>query len=224
MVRVAEESRALAEDILSSAQGRCGAISDLKFSIAGFLAHNQTERRRKFRDAHERVGGRVSRLASETRAFLGQCDDEQCAVAERLRRAADEQRGRTADGETARLEAFLQMRDLHDQMRDRITRDVAALAADTRRFLRDCHARQRALEDEVQVAANELRRRLIDGDCARREAFGQMRGRVTSRVADLTREVRGQLAQVRHECRGARAAWHKLASTRPGARRTPRTG
>ena len=205
----AEKSRALVQDILSSARERHGAILDRKSWVAGFLARNQTERLRGFRDAY-------ARRATETRAFRAQCHDEQCAVAEHLRRAADEQRGRTADGETARLEAFLQMRDLHDQMRDRTTRDVAALAADTRRFVRDCHARRRA-------ARNELRQQLANGDSGRRAAFGQMHGRIAGRVADLTRKTRGQLAESHNDSLAARAAWNGLASTRAGARKTPRT-
>lgn len=221
MVRVAEESRALAEDILSSARGRQGAIGVLKSWVAGFLATSRMERLRSFRDTHARLGGRVGHLAAETRAFLAQCDEEQCAVAERLWQAADEQRGRAAEGEAARLDAFLQMHDLHGQTRDQIARDVALVMADTRRFLRDCDTRQRGVESEVQHAARELRQQLVRGDGARRAEFGRLHGRIAGRVAELRQTVRGQLAETRHSFMAARAAWKHLAAARSAGRWTP---
>ena len=145
-------------------------------------------------------------------------------MAESLRRAADELRARMADGEAARLEAFLQIRDGHVQMREQVAKDVAALVADTRTFLGDCRARQRAVADEVQHAASKLRQHLGDGDDARDKAFGRMRKQITGWMKDLMRKVRGQLAESHSVSLKAQAAWKKLASIRPGARKTPRQG
>jgi len=208
MVHVAEDLKALAEDILSSARGRQEAIGALKSWVAGFLATSRMEHCRAFRDAHERRGGRVRRVAATTREFLSRCNEQQCAVAEGVWRAADEQRRWTADAETVRLEAFL-------PMRDQIARGVTTLVADTRGFLRDCHARRRA-------GGNELRQQLANGDSVRRAAFGQMHGRIAGRVAELTQTVRGELAETRHSFMAGRAAWKHLAAARSAGRRTPR--
>jgi hypothetical protein len=208
MVHVAEDLKALAEDILSSARARQGTIGALKSWVAGFLASSRMERLRSFRDTHARLSRRVGCLAAETRAFLSQCDEAQWAVAEGVWRAADEQRRWTADAETVRLEAFL-------PMRDQIARGVTTLVADTRGFLRDCHARRRA-------GGNELRQQLANGDSVRRAAFGQMHGRIAGRVAELTQTVRGELAETRHSFMAGRAAWKHLAGARSAGRRTPR--
>ena len=220
MVRVAEESRALAEDILSCARGRQGAIVVLKSWVAGFLATCQMERCRTFRDAHERRGGRVRRLAVTTRAFLSRCNEQQCAVAERLWQAADEQRSRAAQGEVARLDAFLEMNDRHGQTRDQIARDVALVVADTHRFLNECNVRQRAVASEVQHAARELRRELASSDGARRAEFGRLHGRVAGRLAELRQTVRSHLAETHDGFTAARATWKHVAVTRSAAWRT----
>jgi hypothetical protein len=227
MVRTVEEfkspTESLTEDVLSSAQRRDRRISSLKPWVANFLANNHTERLREFGNAQERFEGCVGRLATETHAFLTQCDEEQSVMAESLRRAADELRAQMADGEAARLEAFLQTRDGY-QMREKLAGDVAALVADTRTFLGDCRARQRAVADEVQHAASKFRQHLGDGDDARQKAFGRMRKQITGWIKDLVRKVRGQLAESHGVSLKAQAAWKKLASIRPGARKTPRQG
>ena len=99
---------------------------------------------------------------------------------------------------------------------------VAELAAGTRSFLHDCDARQRALKNEVQHAAFELRQKLADGDSARLEAFCQMHNRVAGRVAGLARNVRCRLGESHNDSVAARAVWSELASVRSGARRTTR--
>jgi gas vesicle GvpC-like protein len=272
MAPVAEEFKALAEDILSSARERQRAIADMKSGVSGFLTSNEMERLREFRNAHDRIRRRVSSLAEETRQFLSQCNDEQQAVAEELRRAADELRRMAANGETARLHAFCQMHDriatgvaelaahtrrvlsdckatqravaeeLHRaadeladflgfvhrlladgdetrletfrQMHDQVAGRVAELIAGTRMFLRDFNAKQRALEDDLRHAANELRRQLADGDNARLEAFHQMHDRIADRVAGLARETRSKLEELHDDFLAARAVWQDLASAR----------
>jgi hypothetical protein len=189
MVRVADESKALTANILSSAQERGRAIGELRLGVAG---------------------------------FLGQCRALRSALAARLQQMATEQRGQAAEREATRLDAFMEMQGRHDELRDRIVHDVAMLAADTCGFLGGCEARQRVMQEDVRHAAEELRRQLADGDCARREAFSELHGRVAGRVAELSRNVRKQLAASRHGVFGARAAWQHLACVRSGAHKTSR--
>lgn len=99
---------------------------------------------------------------------------------------------------------------------------VAELAAGTRSFLHVCDSRQRALKNEVQHAACELRQKLADDDSARLEAFHPMHNRVAGRVAGLARDVRFKLGESHNELVAARAVWNELASARSGARRTTR--
>jgi hypothetical protein len=99
---------------------------------------------------------------------------------------------------------------------------VADLAAGTRRYLHDCDTRQRALKNEVQHAACELRQKLADGDSARLEAFCQMHNRVAGRVAGLARDVRCKLGATHNDSVAAWAVWNELASARSGARKATR--
>jgi len=143
----------------------------------------------------------IAELAAHTHQVLGDCEAKRLAVAEELRR-------RLRDGEETRLETF---RRTHDQTAGR----VAELVAGTRRFLRDCHAKQRA-------TAKTLRQQLTNGDSARLEAFCQMHKRVAGRVAELARDVRCKLGESHNDSVAARAVWNELASARSGARRTTR--
>lgn len=186
MAPVAEESKALAENILASAQNRQRGITDMKSEVSGFLTHNKMQRLREFRNAHDRIRGRVDGLAEETRRFLAQCNDEQCTLSEELRRAADEQRGIVADGETGRLHAFC-------QMHARIAKSVAGLATHARKLLRNCQATQHAVAEQLRQAASQLQRVLAEGDEMRLDNFGQLHRRIAGRVAELVAETRGFL-------------------------------
>ena len=99
---------------------------------------------------------------------------------------------------------------------------VAELAAGTRSFLHVCDSRQRALKNEVQHAAFELRQKLADGDSARLEAFCQMHNRVAGRVAGIARDVRFKLGESHNDSVAARAVWNELASARSGTRKATR--
>ena len=175
MVHVAKDSRALAEDILSSARARQQGIADRKSGAA---------------------------------RFLSQCNDERCAVAEELHRAADDLQRRLMDGDEARLETF---RQTHNRTAGR----VGELVAGTRRFLRDCDVKRRD-------ATRTLRLQLTNGDNARLEAFGQMHKRTAGRVAELAREVRCQLEESHNDSLAAHAVWNDLASARSGVRKATR--
>ena len=132
MVHVAEDSRALAEDILSSARARQQGIADRKSGVAAFVKTNEVDRLRKFRDAHDCMSRRVAGLAATTRRFLSQCNDAQRGVAEALRRGAAELRQHLANSANARVEAFC-------QMHKRITGRVAGLARQVRCLLEESH-------------------------------------------------------------------------------------
>ena len=220
MIRVADQSRALTEDILSSAHERQEALGARRSWVAEFLASSRKRHLQSFRDAHARFSERVCGLAAETRAFLAQCDDEQCVQAERRQQWADERRGHATDGEAARLDAFVRMHDRHGRTHDRIACDVDALAANTHGFLRQCTAWRRGLENDVRQAAFQLRQQLAGGENARRTAFGGLRGHLAGRLADLRCGVRGHLAETRHDFTAARAAWKHLVAARWDARRT----
>jgi hypothetical protein len=179
MVHVSDESKALADDILSSARARRETMRELKSWVTDFLAR---------------------------------CDEEQFAVAESLRRAAAAQRARTADAEAARLEAFVQLRAAHDEVRAQITRDIATLVAQTRRFLHDCDDWQYALGEEVHDAARELRQQLADGDEARLAVFDGTYDRVAKHVTALRQQVRQQLAACGRDFLATHAIWRHLGA------------
>jgi hypothetical protein len=214
MPSVADDTRSLADDILSCARGRRRAIADMKSgvaglraAVAGFLTATETERRRRFRDTRDRLAGRRAELAGQTHEFLSQCDDEHCALAEELRQTADQQHRAAADEEAARRAAFL---ELHD----RIGRSVGALVTTTREFLHDCGAQQSVLEDELRNAASDLRQQLASGDHGRLETFFRLHNQVVGRVAELAHEVHRQLEESRTNLLAARAVWDDLAAAR----------
>ncbi len=179
MVRVSDESKALADDILSSVRERRETLDDLKSWVTEFLAR---------------------------------CDEEQFAVAENLRSAAAEQRARSADAEAARLDAFAEMQAVHDEAREQITREVAGLVAQTRRFLHDCNDWQCALGEEVRDAAGDLRQQLADNDQTRREAFAHMHKRVTKQLGALRQQIRHTLTQCSRDFAATHAIWRHLGA------------
>ena len=216
MTRAVEECQALTEGILASACERRKTIADMKSGVAGFLADNEAERQQAFRAAHDRFAGRVESLAEETRHFLAECDDEQCALAEELRRTANELRQQLADGDSARLEAF-------DAVHQQVAGRVAHLAQETRNFLAECDDEQCAVAGELHGAANELRQQLAEGDNARLEAFDAFHEQVAGRVAHLAQEVGHKLEDTHSDCLAAHALWRDLALVRarlgkPGVR------
>ncbi len=223
MTRAAEECQALTEGILASACERRKTIADVKSGVAGFLANNEAERQQAFRAAHDRFAGRVESLAEETRHFLAECDDEQCAVAEELRRTADELRGLAADGEAARLDTFRQIREQIARMRGENAQDVAELTAQTRDMLREFEASRQAMAEELRGTAQALRQQLADGDNARLEAFDAVHQQVAGRVARVAQEVRHKLGESHSDSLAAHALWRDLALVRarlekPGVR------
>jgi hypothetical protein len=222
MTCATDQSRTLIDNILSSAQGRQEAMDALKSGVAGLLTDSRMQHVQSFRDTHARLCECVSGVAAKTRAFLAQCGDERCAVAQRRGQAANAQRRRAAEDEAARLYAFQQMHDRHARTCGQIARDVGSLAASTRSFLQDCDTRQRAVGDDVQQAAWHLRRALTGEDHARRFEFGRLHGRLAGQLAELRQTVHGHLAETRHGLTAIRTAWQHLAATRPDGRRTRR--
>ena len=83
MVHVAEDSRALAEDILSSARARQQGIADRKSEVAGLVAGTQR--------------------------FLRDCEATQHTLQDKVIQAANALRQHLANSANARLEAFCQM-------------------------------------------------------------------------------------------------------------------
>jgi hypothetical protein len=155
----------------------------------------------------------IAELAAHSHQVLSDCAAKRCDMAEDMDRAANNLRRLLRDGDENRLESSLRTQG---QTADR----VAELAAGTRRFLRDCNDKRRAVENEVRHETKVLRQHLADGNNTRLEAFDQMHQRVTSQVAGLAWEVKCRLNERHIDSLGARAIWNELAMTRSAARKT----
>lgn len=106
MAHVAEDSKALAEDILSSARGRQQAMADTKSDVAD--------------------------LAAATQGFLRDCHAKMLVLGSDVQRAAEELRQQLANGDTARVKVFGEM---HRRIADRMTgiaQEVKGMLEDTR--------------------------------------------------------------------------------------------